>query len=132
MEDVFTEEESLYLEAQDLCRLATVGRDGLPHVLPCGFDLNRELQTIDCRGWKLAETVKWKHVLRTGMAAVVVDDVVPPYLPRFLEVRGRAEPVEADGEALIRIWPRLVVVRGFAGSTTVQRRRIPERGRVPS
>lgn len=132
MENVFTAEEMEYLETQDMGRLATVGSRGMPHVVPVGFDLNRELQTIDVRGWKLSSTVKWSHVVNTGMAAVVVDDVLPPFLPRFLEVRGRAEAIESEEATLIRIWPRLVIVRGFGGSSVVQRRRIPDRGAVPS
>jgi pyridoxamine 5'-phosphate oxidase family protein len=132
VDNVFTTDETEYLEGQEIARLATVGSRGMPHVVPVSFELNRELQTIDVGGWKLSATVKWSHVVHAGMAAIVVDDVQPPFRPRFLEVRGAAEPVEDGEKALIRIWPRWIITRGLGSSSVVQRRRAPDRGRVPS
>jgi pyridoxamine 5'-phosphate oxidase family protein len=37
---VFTEAETAYLDSQMLCRLATVGADGRPHVVPVGYRYN--------------------------------------------------------------------------------------------
>jgi len=126
---VFTPEECQFLEGQEMGRLATVGSGGLPHVMPVSFELNRELQTIDIGGWKLTSTLKYRHVANSGVAAFVVDDVLPPFLPRLLEVRGRAEVTESDDRPLIRIWPRLVLSRGLDGATHLVRRRVDE---VPS
>lgn len=48
---VFTQKEIEYLRSGLLGRLATVGRDGTPHVAPVGmFSYNAELDTIDIRG----------------------------------------------------------------------------------
>ena len=55
---------------------------------------------------------------REGRAAIVIDDVLPPWRPRGIEVRGRAEVLASGGEAfgrgwaaeIIRIWPNKVRV----------------------
>ena len=39
---VFTPEEINYLESQRLARIATVGRNRQPHVVPVGFRYNPE------------------------------------------------------------------------------------------
>lgn len=46
----FTDREIEYLQGQRLARLATVGPDGRPHVVPVGFRYNAELETIDIGG----------------------------------------------------------------------------------
>jgi len=46
----FSAAEAEYLESKRLGRLATVGRDGSPQVVPVGFRLNCEFKTIDGRG----------------------------------------------------------------------------------
>src|SRR6266511_2865902 len=109
----FSEAEAAFLGSQRLGRLATVGRDGAPQVVPVGFRLNAELQAIDVGGRSLGGTKKYADVAREGRAAIVVDDVLPPWRPRGVEVRGRAEALASGGEQfgpgwspeLIRIWP---------------------------
>src|ERR1700687_5253329 len=95
-----------------LARVATVGKDGTPHVSPVGFSYNAELDTIDIGGRGNGGAQKSRDVQRTGRAAVVIDDVLPPWQPRGVEVRGRAE---ATGGAapLIRIHPDRVVSWGL-------------------
>ena len=109
----FSAAEAAYLEAQRLGRLATVGKDRSPQVVPVGYRLNRELQTIDVGGHGLSRTKKYADVAREGRAAIVIDDVRPPWRPRGVEVRGRAEALASGGEIfgpgwapeIIRIWP---------------------------
>jgi len=43
----FTEKEIEYLRRQRLGRLATVGADGSPHIVPVGFRLDAEAGTIE-------------------------------------------------------------------------------------
>jgi pyridoxamine 5'-phosphate oxidase family protein len=110
----FSQAELQYLVSeQHLARVATVGKDGTPHVSPVGFSYNAELDTIDIGGRANGATKKYRDVQRTGRAAVVIDDVLPPWQPRGVEVRGRAE---ATGGAapLIRIHPDRVVSWGLA------------------
>jgi pyridoxamine 5'-phosphate oxidase family protein len=112
----FTDRERAYLTAQEsrLGRVATVGRDGTPHVAPVGWSYNAELDTIDIGGRDFGQSKKYRDVQRTGRAAIVVDDLasVDPWRPRAVEVRGRAEAV-VDPAPLIRIHPDRVVSWGL-------------------
>lgn len=121
MTSVFERAELDYLRDPErrLARLATVGRDGMPHVVPTGWSYNAELDTIDLGGARLATTRKYRDVLRTGLAALVIDDVLPPWRPRGLEVRGEAEALER--EELIRVHPRRVVSWGLLSDQIGQR-----------
>ena len=111
--NIFTDNELRYLLGERrLARLATVSQDGTPHVTPVGWSYNQELGTIDVGGHDLARTKKFRDVAHTGRAAIVIDDVLPPWQPRGVEIRGRAEAVERP-EPLIRIHPERVVGWGL-------------------
>lgn len=119
---VFTPEELAYLhEGRRLGRIATVGSDGTPHVVPSGFTHNTALDTIDVTGRAVASTKKFRDVARQGRAAIVIDDLasVNPWHPRAIEVRGRAQAV-AEPEALIRIYPERVVSWGLGSSRSAR------------
>jgi pyridoxamine 5'-phosphate oxidase family protein len=110
----FTEAELGYLLGERrLARVATVGKDGTPHVVPVGWSYNPELDTIDIGGHDFERTKKYRDVRRTGRAAVVIDDLAStdPWRPRGVEVRGRAEAID-DPRPLIRIHPERVVSWG--------------------
>jgi pyridoxamine 5'-phosphate oxidase family protein len=117
----FTPAEIEYLHGQQLGRLATVNESGEPHVVPVGFRHNAELDTIDIGGHNLGKSKKFRDAARTGRAAFVVDDVLPPWQPRGVEVRGRAEIFEEGGEGvnadfdaeLIRLHPSRIVGWGI-------------------
>ena len=112
---VFTEAELQYLRGgQQLGRLATVGADGTPHVVPVGWIYNAARETIDIGGNELAQTKKFRDVARSGRAAIVIDDLesVDPWRPRGIEVRGRGEAIEMP-TPLIRIWPERIVSWGL-------------------
>src|SRR5215218_11208027 len=79
---VFSDAEIEYLASQRLGRLATVGHDGMPHVVPVAFRYNPDADTIDIGGHDFAKRKKFRDVKRTGVAALVVDDVLPPWRPR--------------------------------------------------
>ena len=109
----FSEGELAYLKGERrLGRVATVGRDGTPHVVPVGWAYNADHDTIDVGGRDLPATKKFRDVARSGRAAFVVDDVLPPWRPRAVEVRGRAEAIERP-RALIRIHPDRIVSWGL-------------------
>ena len=112
----FTEAELRYLQqsGRRLARIATVGADGTPHVVPTGWSYNAECDSIDVAGHNLEQTKKYRDVARTGRAAVVIDDVVAPWQPRSVEVRGRAESIDRPAP-LIRIHPDRVVSWGLEG-----------------
>lgn len=109
---VFTEAELAYLTGERrLARLATVDGDGRPHVTPVGWQLG-DGGAFEVRGIDLAATKKFRDVEATGQAALVVDDVLPPWQPRGIEIRGRAEAVDG-ADAVIRIHPTRIVAWGL-------------------
>jgi pyridoxamine 5'-phosphate oxidase family protein len=111
----FTDAELTYLtEARRLGRLATVGTDGMPHVVPVGLSYNAEHDAIDISGRRLETTKKYRDVERTGRAAIVVDDLAStdPWMPRGVEMRGRAEAIDGP-RTLIRIHPERIVSWGI-------------------
>jgi PPOX class F420-dependent enzyme/OxyR family protein len=120
----FDEEEQAYLRAHEVGRLATVGSRGLPHVVPVNYRWNPELDTIEIGGYRMAESLKFRHVVASGRAAFVVDDLAGGML-RSIEVRGRAEAV---GSTLIRIHPERIAVRGLHGTPALRSRRVRPAG----
>lgn len=120
---VFTSEEINYLHSQRLARIATVGPDGQPHVVPVGFRYNPDTDTIDIGGHDFAQRKKWRDVQQNPRVAVVIDDIVSvnPWTVRGLEIRGEAERLMTGGEtviagfdaAMFRITPKRIVSWGL-------------------
>ncbi len=117
---VFAPEEIEYLRGQRLGRLATVNAAGEPHVVPVSFRHNAELDTIDIGGRDADEfvaTQKFRNIKANPKVGFVVDDVLPPWRPRCVTIRGRAEAIDEtapDGTRifLIRITPEKVTSWG--------------------
>jgi pyridoxamine 5'-phosphate oxidase family protein len=99
-----------------LGRIATVGSDGTPHVVPVGWRYNADHDSIDVGGRDFAATKKFRDVTRSGRAAIVIDDLATttPWRPRAVEVRGRAEAID-DPRPMVRIHPDRVVSWGLGG-----------------
>jgi pyridoxamine 5'-phosphate oxidase family protein len=122
---VFTEAEIAYLQSQRLGRLATVGPDGQPHVVPVGFRYNPEHDTIDIGGHDFAKRKKWRDAQRNPRVAFVVDDLasVSPWRVRGIEIRGQAEVLTEGGQTMgpgfdpqmFRIRPARLVSWGLEG-----------------
>jgi len=118
---VFTGKELDYLAGQRLGRIATVGPDGQPHVVPTSFRYNAEHDAIDVGGMRMSTTKKLRDVQRTGRASIVVDDVLPPWQPRMIEVRGTAAVIPSGGKAImerfedtiVRIKPTRIISYGI-------------------
>jgi pyridoxamine 5'-phosphate oxidase family protein len=112
---VFTAAELRYLTGgHQLGRIATVGADGTPHVVPVSWIYNAARDAIDVGGHNLEGSKKFRDVARTGRAAIVIDDLesVDPWRPRAIEVRGRGEAI-ALPTPLIRIYPERIVSWGL-------------------
>lgn len=120
----FTPDEIAYLQGQRLGRLATVGADGQPHVVPVGFRYNAELDTIDIGGHGgFARRKKFRDVQSNGRVAFVVDDLasINPWRARGIEIRGEAAILETGGQEIMpgfdpeifRIHPRRVISWGL-------------------
>ena len=118
---VFTPAEIEYLKSQRLGRLATVNSKAEPHVVPVSFRYNPELDTIDIGGRNIAQSKKFRDAARYGRVAFVVDDVLPPWKPRGIEIRGRAEVFSTGGQEiiasfdpeLIRVYPVRIIGWGI-------------------
>ncbi len=122
---VFTSAEIVYLRSQRLGRLATVGANRQPHVVPVAFRYNPELDAIDIGGHDFGARKKFRDVQGNPRVAFVVDDVAStrPWVARGIEMRGIAE-VRATGSEQImrgfapqmfRIRPRRIVSWGIEG-----------------
>ncbi len=117
----FTNNELGYLNEQRLGRLATVGSNGNPHVVPVGFRYNSETDTIDIGGHGIAQSKKWSDIGRHPRVAFVVDDVLPPWQPRSIEIIADAERLESGGEEfghsfdpqVIRLHPVKIIAWGI-------------------
>jgi pyridoxamine 5'-phosphate oxidase family protein len=117
----FPEKEIEYLNDQRLGRLATVNERGEPHVVPVAFRYNDRVDAVDIGGHNFAKSKKYRDARATGRAALVVDDVLPPWRARGIEIRGRVEiHAEGGGEVgpgfapdLIRIHPERIVGWGI-------------------
>jgi pyridoxamine 5'-phosphate oxidase family protein len=119
----FTPAEIAYLQSQRLGRLATVGPDGQPHVVPVSFRYNPDEDTIDVGGHGFAQRKKWRDAQRNPRMAIVFDDLasVEPWRPRMMEVRGQADVLASGGEAIgngfdpqmFRIHPTRIVSIGL-------------------
>jgi pyridoxamine 5'-phosphate oxidase family protein len=121
---VFSDAELAYLTGgtagRRLGRLATIDPDGTLNVVPLGYNYNPEHDTIDIGGRDFAATRKFRNVAANPAVGFVVDDVLPPWRPRAVQVRGRAEALDSatwpDGtsrEAIIRIIPAKVISWGL-------------------
>lgn len=90
------ERRDFLLEGTRTAKLATVRKDGRPHVVPVWFVLDGDELVFTTH----AETVKAAALRRDGRVCLCVDDERPPYA--FVTVEGRAT-VSEDLEQL-RLW----------------------------
>jgi pyridoxamine 5'-phosphate oxidase family protein len=104
----FTDLEIGYLNQNRLGRLATVGTDGAPHIVPIGYHFDPTSDTIQIGSREDAsQTKKFRDVSRHSEVAFLVDDMssMDPPTPRGIEVRGRAEALLEGGQELgLAIW----------------------------
>jgi pyridoxamine 5'-phosphate oxidase family protein len=120
---VFSSDEIKYLQSQRLGRIATVGADGQPHVVPVSFRYNPELDTVDIGGHGFAKRKKFRDVQKNPRVAIVVDDIASlnPWKVRGIEIRGEAEILESGGQSvqpffnaeMFRIRPEKVISWGL-------------------
>ena len=93
---MFSDAELAYLAKGKLGRLATIDGAGMPHVVPLGWRYNPELDTIDIGGRDFARSRKFHNAQRNANVALVIDDVLPPWRPRCVMIRGRAEALPSN------------------------------------
>jgi pyridoxamine 5'-phosphate oxidase family protein len=124
---VFSPAEIEYLQGQTMGRLATVGGDGRPHIVPLTYVYNADEDTIDLGGVDFASGKKWRDACGNPKVTFLVDDFAPS-AAHAVEVRGDAEIHEQGGstinprfpnfvEQFIRLRPRHVVSWGVDDGT---------------
>jgi pyridoxamine 5'-phosphate oxidase family protein len=131
----FTDEEMVYLRSQPIARLATLGSDEQPDVVPLAFEFDGKFFWVGGSGRAVLDTRKFRNV-QTGnqRVALVVDDMVSfdPFIVRSIRVYGRAEaPIERDGKVGPGIYMRITPTISWswnmagepAGSTWYEPRR---------
>jgi PPOX class F420-dependent enzyme/OxyR family protein len=113
---VFTPDEIEYLTSHTLARLATVGPDGRPHVIPVTFTFNDEEDAIDVGDIAFAKGKKWRDASQNQKVTLLVDDVIPE--PRRARTPARlAEGVERYASARGG-WIRPATISSVSSVTT--------------
>jgi pyridoxamine 5'-phosphate oxidase family protein len=101
---VFSEAEIAYLQSNTMGRLATIGPDGMPHLVPLTYRFNADEDAIDIGGVDFDTSKKWRDMLQNPQVAFLVDDASPAGA-HALEIRGEAEPHLTGGELINRRFP---------------------------
>jgi pyridoxamine 5'-phosphate oxidase family protein len=104
---VFTDAEIEYMGRITLARLATVGPDGRPHVIPLTYRYNPDEDAIDIGGIDFAAGKKWRDVQQNPKVTLLIDDFDPPEA-HALEIRGDAELHETGGSKINPRFPKFV------------------------
>ena len=123
---VFTQAEIEYLNSQRLGRMATVGADGQPHIIPVTFVYNAAEDALDIGGLRFGAGKKWRDAQQNPRVTFLVDDSTGRSA-RALEVRAIAELHDSGGETInprfpkfapqfFRLRPHRVVSWGLEGS----------------
>jgi pyridoxamine 5'-phosphate oxidase family protein len=109
----FTEDEASFVMQNRLARVATVSKDGQPHVVPVVYEFDGA--AFYFTGWNLEKSLKFKNLVENKRVAMVIDDIVSicPWRPRGIEVRGVAELGREDGRAYVKVTPEVKRCWGF-------------------
>jgi pyridoxamine 5'-phosphate oxidase family protein len=110
--------EKQYLQnGPPLGRLATVDHEGKPHNVPVGYLYDETTGTIDIHGRELTRTRKFRNARANPHVCIVIDDVLPPWRPRCVVIRGTAQTFDGgadpEQEPMIRISPVKVTSWGL-------------------
>jgi pyridoxamine 5'-phosphate oxidase family protein len=119
----FSAEELGFIRAQTLARLATLGVDEQPDVVPLGFEFDGAYFWVGGPGESVRRTRKFRNVeAGRRRVALVIDDLVSfdPFIARGIRVYGDAEgPVRRTGMVgpgvYLRITPTLSWSWNMAG-----------------
>lgn len=96
---VFTEAELQKLRAGKLGRLATVGADGQPHLVPLTYTFNEAEDAVDVGGFGFGASKKWRDARRNPKVTFVLDESAGG-TAYGIELRCVAEVHETGGETI--------------------------------
>jgi len=103
----FTDAEIAYMGRITLARLATIGTDGRPHVIPLTYHYNPDEDAIDIGGIDFAAGKKWRDANANPKVTLLIDDFDPPEA-HALEIRGEAEIHQTGGSKINPRFPNFV------------------------
>jgi pyridoxamine 5'-phosphate oxidase family protein len=126
---VFTNNELARLRAAGLARLATVGRDGQPHVVPLTYTVNEAEDAIDVGGIGFGSSKKWRDAVANPRVTFLLDESSGGEA-YGIELRCTAEVHESGGETInprfpsfapqfLRLRPHRIVSWGVEVSSSV-------------
>lgn len=101
----FTEKELRYLMERSLGRLGFVCSDNQAHMMPVLFEFDGSYFYLS--GWNLKYSQRFHDLPEDNRVTLLVDDVDSPvrWVPRGVEIIGRAESKEKDDYLYVRIKP---------------------------
>lgn len=100
-----TRERAFLAQApRSLARVATVGSDGEPHVVPVGWNWDEHAGEIVLGGHNVPRTQRARDVRHNGRVALTIDGVADAerWAPWALLLRGEARVDEERGVILLR------------------------------
>lgn len=120
----FTDQEVVYLRSQPVTRLATLGADEQPDVVPLAFEFDGAFFWVGGSGRTVLDTRKFRNVLAGHHnVALAIDDVVSsePFIARCIRIYGHADgPFERAGMVgpgfYLRITPTISWSWNMAGT----------------
>ena len=96
---VFTDNELARLREARLARIAAVGPDGQPHVVPLTFTVNEAEDAVDVGGFGFGTSKKWRDALRNPKVTFLLDESSGGEA-YGIELRCTAEVHETGGESI--------------------------------
>ena len=115
---MFSDQQADFLRSQGLARIATLGADGQPDVVPVAFEYDGTHFWVGGSGHSVTRTRKFRNVTSGNhQVALVIDDVVSfdPFIARGIRTYGRAEgPVERTGMIGPGYFLRVIPVESWA------------------
>ena len=126
---VFTDKELARLREARLARIATVGPDGQPHVVPLTFTVNEAEDAVDVGGFGFGTSKKWRDALRNPKVTFLLDESSGGEA-YGIELRCTAEVHETGGQSInprfpgfdpqfLRLRPHRIVTWGVEVSSSV-------------
>ena len=94
MNSLTTEQRAFLLKDTRTGKLATVRKDGRPHVVPIWFELDGDTLVFTTG----STSVKAANIRRDSRVCICVDDETPPFA--YIQIEGTAA-FNADSEALL-------------------------------
>ncbi len=101
----FTDNEVRYILERKLGRIALVSSEKEPHIVPVTYEFDGSHFYLS--GWNVKYGPRFTAMQPTGSVSLLIDDLTTAalWVPRGIEIIGRAERLEKGELAYLRITP---------------------------